>query len=70
MKYYLIYGVTRGGNSTYIGVAKNKYEALKDARDCCPHTNYLPLLVKRISKKYFYFIRALAEKKEESETQE
>lgn len=68
MKYYLICGITDSGSSTYIGEAKNKYEALKQARNSCPHKSYLPIRVKRLSKKYFNFIKSIAIK--ESEAQE
>lgn len=70
MKYYLICGITDSGSSTYIGAAKNKYEALKQARNACPHERYLPVRVKRLSKKYFSFIKSLARKEKESEAQE
>ena len=56
MKYYIILAITQGGNSCGTFKAKNKCEAIKEARKNCKAEIYVPVLVKRISKKYFDFI--------------
>ena len=64
MKYYLIFGTSVQGYSTAAIRAQNKYDAIKEARRCCPHDQYIPVLVKRISKKMYYFICEINKKEE------
>lgn len=56
MKYYIILGVAQGGYSTVTIKAKNKFKAIQEARELCQAKNYIPVLVQRISKKYYNFI--------------
>ncbi len=56
MKYYIILGICQGGYSSATIKAKNKYEAIKEAYELCGNKNYIPVLVKRISKKHYNFI--------------
>ena len=56
MKYYLIFGIANNGNSTATICAKDKYTAIKKAREMCPLKQYVPIIVKRISKKMYYLI--------------
>ena len=56
MKYYIILGTCQGGYSSATVKAKNKFDAIKEARTLCPSKNYIPVSVKRISKKHYNFI--------------
>ncbi len=56
MKYYIILGMVQGGYSAGTFKGKNKFEAIQDARKNCEAENYVPVLVKRISKKYYQLI--------------
>ena len=60
MKYYLIHGTHDNGHSTaIIKTQGNKYEAIKKAREYCPAKNYIPVIVKRISKRMYLFVNAI-----------
>ena len=60
MKYYLIYATNNGGQTmAVVKIRGNKYSAIKEVRKSCPHSGFIPVLVKRISKKYYLFISEL-----------
>lgn len=59
MKYYIITAITNKNFDVGVMSGKNKEEAIKKCRDLCVHEKYVPVYVKRISKKYFNFITSL-----------
>lgn len=59
MKYYTILGIAQNGHSTATIKAKNKFDAIKEARKCCSLEKYVPVVVKRISKKEFNLISSI-----------
>ena len=56
MKHYIIFGSHKAGYYTSVVSAKNKYRAIENTKKHAGYDNFVPILCKRISKKYCNFI--------------
>lgn len=63
MKYYLIFGSHKTGFYTSTVLAKNKYSAIERVKEYSKVNNFIPIICKRVPKKYGRFIAQIQEVK-------